>query len=368
MSWLDRYTIKVPSGESRPATPVTDGFPRAVPIGADGMPIVDYKPPPARETIDSAIPGVAQAVGTVAQSKTGLAKRFRPSGAVSVMVDPLRVSWWAEPATDPAIEALLATGRAGDVVAALQRRRALSSELNSRDRIAREALSRYRAPNAPTFVEAIDTGLALSNAATNIGGGFGPIATAATGIGGFVAGVVAGAIPFARNEAESQWRGLCGSLQAIDRYAVAANMEPAARAAYNAEGLSLPSFRWATDPWGGHSPYGGPVGRIVALVEIMLEFPLIPELSFDNEREKRLVALYVACFVAGAHDDDKPLSAMRALYPRLADGRIAPGLQGFMQGWSNQAIGAIRAEARSVGITSIFNPPITPSIERALQS
>lgn len=344
------------------------GLPRAVPIGPDGTIVTDYVPPPPRVD-DGPANGVAGTNTGVAQSKAFARGFFRGPSIQATDVfagQPLRVVYWNDPTEDPPhIRALFASGKFGNTVLAYQERRTLRDRLSDRAALSRAALARYRTPNAPSFAQILASGDALSATGMQLGAVGGTAGQAVGAVGGLLAGLVLGVIPTERNQAESEWRALTGAMQPIDRYCLSGQLQPIVDAMFAQQGMaSLGPFRWADDPPLGHSPYGGPVGRMVALVEILLERPFIPATPLENPRELEFLALYVACFAAGAHDDTKKLQDMRELWPRLRDGRIAPQFVDYFRRWAEQPLSELRSRAKTYGVNTVFNPPLTPSLQR----
>ena len=244
-----------------------------------------------------------------------------------------------------------------------------------------ERFSRVAGPDAFAAVEqglafggiGATVGAAAGAPIAGIGGVIGGIAGA---VGGFVAGVTAGLVPTARNEAEGQWDRIVGAMSPLERYALFPTMRNVAINNLRAQSLVLPGgsaqdpagpWRWADDPPLGHSPWGGPVGRTVNLLERLFRVRCVPSsISSDPPADRDTLALYVILFCAGAHDDGKRPSDMRAVWPLLANGQTAPELVREFGPYANQRLGDLRATvAPARGIRTIWNPVLTPSMRAA---
>ena len=297
---------------------------------------------------------------------------------VAVAVEPLRLAWWFDAPSDAEIRALLSSGRFGDYLAGLQKTRSLRAELLRRSKYGASAIARYRAVAGPSFASALETGSQLGETVGSLAAAGGPIAQGAAILGGMLGGLVLGIIPFERNAAEEQWRKFTSALKPIDRYAILSQLRSVALENARRERKEFPGaipgdplgpWRWADDPPLGHSPWGGPVGRTVNLVEILAENTMVPqETADDNTSEKRFVALYTLLALAGAHDDDKTPEQMRALWPRFENGTISPVHTPYFMKLKTRKLGVLRASASSQGIRGIWNPPVTPGIKKALEN
>lgn len=244
-----------------------------------------------------------------------------------------------------------------------------------------ERFSRVAGPDA---FKAVEQGLAVGGVAATIGAAAGaPIAGIggviggiAGAVGGFIGGVTAGLVPTARNEAEGQWDRIVTALSPLERYALFPTMRNVAANNLRAQQLVLPGgspqdpggpWRWADDPPFGHSPWGGPVGRTVNLLERLFRVRCIPQLGAgDSQEDRDTLSLYVVLFCAGAHDDGKRPSDMRAVWPLLANGQTAPELVREFGQWANRSLGDLRNTiAPQRRIRTIWNPVLTPSMRAA---
>lgn len=295
---------------------------------------------------------------------------------VTVEVEKPRIAWWFAP-SDAETAALLASGRAGDYLRGVAKEAIIRRELLKRTEFGARAIARYRNVAPPSFATALDTGTVVSEQIGSMAAAAGPVGSAVGAIGGLLGGIVLGVIPFARNEAEDSWRRFTAQLQPIDRYAILSQLRFVAvrnareeRKVFPGGTIADPTgpWRWADDPPLGHSPWGGPVGRTVNLVEILAEKQMVPDsCATDTTSEKRFVALYLVLALGGAHDDDKRPENMRELWPRFENGTISPIHQPYFMELKTRTFGELRANAPTQGLRSIWNPPITPGIERAIK-
>lgn len=243
-----------------------------------------------------------------------------------------------------------------------------------------ERFSRVAGPDA---MAAVQQGLAFGGVASAVGAAAGaPIAGIggviggiAGAVGGFVTGVTMGLVPSERNAAEGQWDRIVGAMSPLERYALFPTIRNVAANNLRAQSMVLPGgtpqdpggpWRWADDPPLGHSPWGGPVGRTVNLLERLFRVQCVPSsISSDPADERRVLALYLVLYCGGAHDDGKRPSDMRAVWPMLAEGRTAPLVREFGE-FANQRFETLRGSVGpAAGIRTIWNPVLTTSMRAA---
>lgn len=236
--------------------------------------------------------------------------------------------------------------------------------------------TRFSAVAGPEFIGAIESATSGAELGYSLGSSVGTYGAIGGVAAGFLAGLVSGLVPTARNNAEAAWDRVIESMTPMERYACVAQIRPIAEANAKSEdtfflGGSLLDrcgpWRWANDPPLGHSPWGGPVGRTVNLLERLARKPWLP-LGFEREtpENKRVVALYILLFCAGAHDDGAQPWQMRAMWPLIAEGRVAPQLVREFGEWSNVRLGDCRAQAQRMGLRSLWRAPLSPSMRKAL--
>lgn len=257
----------------------------------------------------------------------------------------------------------------------IQGQRAARVALNPRGNVA-AFVARYGTIAGPDFLAALDNATQLAQGTSSFAGSFGAVGSIAGGAIGLVGGLVMGLIPTERNAAEARWDAIVSAMPPLQRFGVAASIKPVAARACESESEILPGgsaldrcgpWRWANDPPLGHSPWGGPIGRTVNLLERLARRPWLPPgVSMDTPEHKSLLALWVVLFCAGAHDDGKMPWEMRAMWPLIAGGNVAPMLVAECGPYSNVKLGKLRAQAVERGITTIFNPPLSPQMRKAL--
>lgn len=232
--------------------------------------------------------------------------------------------------------------------------------------------ARYSAVASPSFIAAVGQGFSTATTVADLAKVGGPKAAAVGAAIGFMGGLIGGLIPTERNEAEAKWDAVVAAMPPIDRYLVFAGVRPIANNNCRQQGIVLPGgtpfdpcgpWRWADDPEGGHSPWGGPVGRTVNLLERLCRQPVVPAtVANDTLEQKSQLALYILLFMAGAHDDRRMPWQMRAMWPLIADGKVAPPLVAEFGPYSNIRLGELRRIAVLRGIRDIWNPILTPSL------
>ena len=244
-----------------------------------------------------------------------------------------------------------------------------------------ERFSRVAGPDA---LAAVSQGLAFGGVAASVGAAAGaPIAGIggviggiAGAVGGFVAGVTMGLVPSERNTAEGQWDRIVGAMTPLERYALFPTLRGVANNNLRAQSMVLPGgspqdpagpWRWADDPPLGPSPWGGPVGRTVNLLERLFRVRCVPaSVARDPATDKETLALYVLLFAAGAHDDGKLPTDMRAVWPMLENGQTAPELVTELRALRAVRLGELRSQRGPArGIRTIWNPVLTPSMRAA---
>jgi hypothetical protein len=237
--------------------------------------------------------------------------------------------------------------------------------------------TRYSSVAKPDALKAIGQGFQTATQVADMAKALGPKGVAIGAAVGLIGGFVAGIIPTEQNAAEAQWDSIVEAMSPIDRYCVFAAVKPIAVRNCRKQGIILPGgnpldpvgpWRWADDPAGGHSPWGGPVGKTVNFLERLFRQPCVPDSVLnDTQIQRDQLALYVLLFCGGAHDDGKMPWEMRAVWPLLAEGRTAPALVKEFGPYSNVRFGELRAMARRRGITNIWNPILTPSMRQVLR-
>lgn len=243
---------------------------------------------------------------------------------------------------------------------------------------------RFSRVAGPDALNAVSQGLAYGGAAAAVGAaagapiaGIGGVIGGVVGaVGGFLTGVTMGLVPSERNAAEGQWDRIVGAMTPLERYALFPTLRRTANINLQAQSMVLPGgsaqdpagpWRWADDPFLGHSPWGGPVGRTVNLLERLFRVRCVPaSVARDPAADRETLALYVLLFCSGAHDDGKLPTDMRAVWPLLENGQTAPELVNEFRALRSVRLGELRSQrAPARGIRTIWNPVLTPSMRVA---
>ena len=241
-----------------------------------------------------------------------------------------------------------------------------------RDAAVRQFAARYSTIASPPLMEAVGKGFQTATSIADMAKAAGPKGVAIGAAVGMVGGFVAGIIPSERNAAEAKWDAIVQAMTPIERYLVLGTIQPLATDNCRKEGKVLKGgnvmdpcgpWRWADDPAGGHSPWGGPIGRTVNFVERLFLMPVVPNsVANDTDIQKDQLALYVLLFMSGAHDDRKKPTDMRFMWPIIESGRAAPPLVSYMAKYKSAYLGTLRDLAKMRGINNIWNPLLTPAM------
>ena len=227
------------------------------------------------------------------------------------------------------------------------------------------------------MMQAVGQGFQTATAVADMAKAAGPKGVAIGAAVGMVGGFIAGIIPSERNAAEAKWDSVVQAMSPIDRYLVLGTIQPLATDNCRKEGKVLQGgtimdpcgpWRWADDPRGGHSPWGGPIGRTVNFVERLFLMPVVPNsVANDSDVQKDQLSLYLLLFMAGAHDDEKKPTDMRFMWPIIESGRATPPLVSYMAKYKDAYLGTLRDLAKLRGINNIWNPLLTPSMRSQLE-
>ena len=251
------------------------------------------------------------------------------------------------------------------------------SGIVERDAAIRQFAGRYSTIASPDMMKAIGQGFQTATQVADMAKAAGPKGVAIGAAVGMVGGFVAGIIPGERNEAEAKWDAIVQTMTPMERYLVLATIQPLATSNARKEGKVFEGgnvmdpcgpWRWADDPEGGHSPWGGPIGRTVNFVERLFLMPVIPNsVANDSDVQKDQLALYLTLFMAGAHDNRRNVDNMRFMWPVIESGRSAPPLVSYMVKYKTVNLGLLRELAKRRGINNIWNPLLTPNMRAELE-
>ncbi|MFY7699841.1 MAG: hypothetical protein ACOVQH_06175 [Burkholderiaceae bacterium] len=241
---------------------------------------------------------------------------------------------------------------------------------------ARASLATVRDVAGPDAMDAINTGFSIGELTGGIGAAFGPLGGVVAEAVGFVGGIALGLWPAQRMDALARWRTIVGSLSPVERFGVLVGSYPIVKRALSKEGANpQPSaYRWGTDPPLGHTAWGGSVSNTVFMFEAMFEIgDVVPGFAVGRDGNTALdyqrFSTWLLCFVGGFHDNEKKVSEMRHAWPLLTSGRIAADLVPFLNSSTlsgQKTLGQLRRELASLGVPNLWDPPVIPSLRKAL--